>query len=439
MKKLPFILVAHLLLLTLPFPAAPNRTAAAAPPYAALTVTNLLDPGSAACEPSDCSLRAAISKANSDGVETSIAFGSSLNGTLTLASPLPALTDVNATGIYSANYIRISGGGLYPLFTVDSGAKAGLSHLELVNGKSSTPGAAISNAGELSIMYCIFSNNQSDAGGGAIYNATPGVVDIDVTIFTANQASRGGAIYNASSVENSGAGTMVIRRSFFEANEATAEGGAVYNAGAAATILWVYETSFRFNVSGSNGGAIYQGNGAATVENSSFSDNHAVNGAALANGTGWTLTARNVTITRNSASAGGSVYNASGALTLRNTIVANQTAGVNCVPAMPITNLGNNIDSGTSCGWGTANGSMSNTDPHLTSMGNYLSGTQVFGLSLSSPALDGVTYAPLDCPARDQRGYPRPVDGNKDGTVLCDIGAFESSALSPYFIPLMLR
>jgi hypothetical protein len=39
--------------------------------------------------------------------------------------------------------------------------------------------------------------------------------------------------------------------------------------------------------------------------------------------------------------------------------------------------------------------------------------------------------------ATDQRGYGRHVDGNNDGVVRCDIGAFE--ALRRLFLPLLLR
>jgi hypothetical protein len=439
MKKLLTLLAASLLLLAMPFRAAANRPAAPLKLSAIWTVTNLLDPGAPDCTISDCSLRAAINAANTDGVDSSISFGS-LEGSLTLASPLPAITEAHITAILSPSMrVTISGGGLHQLLRVDPGASLGLRHLTLVDGKSSTPGAAIYNAGGLSIQYCEFSGNQTTADGGAIYNATPGVVDIDGSIFTTNTASRGGAIANASSVEDSGAASMTIGRSFFMANEASAQGGAIYNSGGAYTALSVFETVFQFNTSAGNGGAVYQGTGSATVENDTFTDNHAVNGAAFTNGAGGSLTVRNSTITGESASAGGSVHNDGGSLSLRNTIVADPAAGVTCAPGAAITNLGNNLDSLASCGWGTAKGSLSNTDPRLTDLGNHFSGTWVFGLSWSSPALEGVTYAPLDCPEKDQRGYTRPMDGNRDGTALCDIGAFESEPLFPIFIPLMQR
>ncbi len=40
-----------------------------------------------------------------------------------------------------------------------------------------------------------------------------------------------------------------------------------------------------------------------------------------------------------------------------------------------------------------------------------------------SPAIDAGVAA--DCPTTDQRGRPRPIDGNGDGEATCDAGAYE--------------
>ena len=43
----------------------------------------------------------------------------------------------------------------------------------------------------------------------------------------------------------------------------------------------------------------------------------------------------------------------------------------------------------------------------------------------------------------DQRGATRPVDGNRDGTAACDIGAYEydpsNDPLSYRFLPMIMR
>src|SRR5512140_1312833 len=238
---------------------------------------------------------------------------------------------------------------------------------------------------------------------------------MNVAIFNGNKGLRGGAIRNTSSVDNSGAGTMIIHLSWFDGNEATAEGGAIYNAGGPLVQLHVYQSFFANNVSASNGGGIFQGSGSALVENSTFVRNRALNGAVFSTGSGGQLSVRNSTISGNRALAGGSVHNGSGILTLRNTIAANQLQGTNCSGV--ISNGGNNIDNGTSCGWSSADGSLSNTDPRLSPVG----GDSTMRPLWYSPAIDGVVYKPLDCPAVDQRGVYRPRDGDHDGSARCDI------------------
>jgi hypothetical protein len=111
-----------------------------------------------------------------------------------------------------------------------------------------------------------------------------------------------------------------------------------------------------------------------------------------------------------------------GVFTLSNSIVANST-GANC--GGNIVNGGNNIDSGTTCGWGAANGSLSNTAPLLGPLANNGGPTATMALIAGSPAIDGVTFsAPNGAPATDQRGVARPQG------VRYDIGAYEGSVIA---------
>ena len=69
--------------------------------------------------------------------------------------------------------------------------------------------------------------------------------------------------------------------------------------------------------------------------------------------------------------------------------------------------------------------------------------TAVWSLQAISPAVDGGN--PGGCKDShntlipgDQRSYARTVDGNNDGSAICDIGAFEL-ALVRLFLPLVWR
>ena len=194
------------------------------------------------------------------------------------------------------------------------------------------------------------------------------------------------------------------------------QGGGVSNSGT----LIIANSTFSGNASSDVGGGVWNG-GTATITNSAFSGNSSGYGGGVSNDTFGVLTVTNSTFSGNSAYVnGGGIANA-GTATLRNTIVANNTTGGNCFGT--ITNGGNNIDSGTTCGWGSASGSMSSTDPLLGALANNGGPTQTFALLAGSPAIDGVTVgAPNGAPATDQRGVARPQG------VRYDIGSYEYEA-----------
>jgi hypothetical protein len=111
--------------------------------------------------------------------------------------------------------------------------------------------------------------------------------------------------------------------------------------------------------SGGGGGIWNAASGTATVSNSTLSGNSAqIAGGGIFN-QGGTLTVSNSTLSGNSANNGGSLSSNGGSVTLKNTIVANndQVRGWDC--SGTITDGGYNLDSGTSCGFGTANNSLS--------------------------------------------------------------------------------
>jgi hypothetical protein len=207
--------------------------------------------------------------------------------------------------------------------------------------------------------------------------------------------------------------------------------GGIYNTGQLlltnSTVISNTASCNSFGGSGGNGGGI-ENVGQLVLSNSTIAGNSAISGifnncGGLGGGiynTG-TLLLFYATVASNSSG----LDNNFGTVALTGTIVANSTAGPNC--SGPLTeSQGDNLDSGTSCGF-SESADLTNTDPLLGPLASNGGPTQTMALLRGSPAIDHGGTRATGCPARDQRGLPRPDESSDNGA--CDMGAYESQGI----------
>ena len=136
----------------------------------------------------------------------------------------------------------------------------------------------------------------------------------------------------------------------------------------------------------------------------------------------------NATIAVNAApmSLGGGIFNAGSTVNAINTIIAKNTAALGGADFRGSLisqgyNLIGSIDQTTISG--TTTGNITGVDPNLGALNNNGGLTQTHALLPGSPAIDAAN--PANFPAVDQRSVTRPKDGDRNGTSVPDIGAFE--------------
>jgi CSLREA domain-containing protein len=299
-------------------------------------------------------------------------------------------------GIYNTGRLRLSHCSVNSNLTGDGGWNT-------ASGSYGGSGGAIYNMGTLTLSDCTVDGNATGDGGSGYVLGSP--------------AGYGGGIYNEGTLtlSNSTISNNAIGQSGGDFSETgDGHGGGLYNA----ERLTLHNSTISGNMSNGHGGGIYNAND---------------------------LFLGNVTLTNNSADhdgdedgEGGGLYS-SGSVRLKNTLIAGNydnnptTTSSDCISVSGWLNslAYNLIQDVTNCNiGGNTTGNLTGIEANLGPLQDNGGPTFTHALLTDSPAIDAGN--PADCTDEtgtpletDQRGSPRPADGQQDGTIACDIGAFE--------------
>jgi len=348
--------------------------------------------------------------------------------TIVLATTLSLYNNTNTT-IDGGNLITLSGGGAVQVIQVEKGRMLTLQNITITGGNNSNErgGGVYNNGGTLVINNAHITGNTARYGAG-IANRDGGVVTISASVITNNSASEYGG-----GVHTRGSTTTIINSSIVNNHTQNGDGAGVFLTSGGS--LQLTGSIIADNVASSLGGGIAafgsSGGGDIAITNTTIARNSAEQGGAIhANDIRMNIV--NSTIAANSAVSyfsGIEHRGSAGSLALTNTIIANdpQTASGNCGyrDGATYTNGGGNIQfPGTTCGE-----DILTTDPLLLSLADNGGPTWTMSPGAGSQAIDGGVAT--NCPATDQRGVARPVDGDGDGNALCDSGAVEAGQQPP--------
>jgi hypothetical protein len=309
-----------------------------------------------------------------------------------------------------------------------------------IDGQGARQGIEIVAAANAHIESFIVQNGLDTLYSGGITNW--GTLSIDNSILQYNHGPdpTGGGMYSY--------GPATVTRSTFRKNI----GNGIYSITGPLSIT---DSTISDN---SNGGVLIF-NQNASIVNSTISGNenpgYSYDGGGIYYaGTGdQALLLRNVTITLNqAANSGGGIYMFDlngGEILMVNSILAGNSAGTQGPDCYgPIDSQGYNlIGDALGCTFSSSTGDQLDTDPMINPLTNNGGPNFTHRLVAGSPAIDAGN--PDGCPDKlgnpltsDQRGFTRPLDGNGDGILVCDVGAYEYDPLQVIlfsFLPLVKR
>lgn len=350
---------------------------------ATITVTGT---GSVVADDGVCSLREAITSANTNTASGALAGecpAGGASGDIIQLTVDVVLTEVDSDNVGPnglptiSSAILIQGNGHsvrrdstapdFRFFYVSSSLK--LENTTLSNGRQNSGGAIFTN-GSLTLSNSTLSGNRSTpSSGGAIYVIGNGSVTLTDSVLSGNSAMNGGgaifsfqrAVYIRSSIlsgnqsQFGGAislegGLLQIDQSTLSDNSANVNGGAIN--GRSTGPITIENSTISGNQAANSGGGIYLLDaGSASVGNSTFSHNSAgISGGAIYYNFTPFFNLRLSTLAGNSTDGDGAgiAFGGSGSfLNAVDSILANSAGGANCFGS--ITSSGGNLADDTSC------------------------------------------------------------------------------------------
>ncbi len=332
----------------------------------------------------------------------------------------------NATVVDGGGLITLDGNDMLQHFYVIAPGNLTVRNITLTRGLSSQGGAiAVELNAEALLENVTISLSKAEGAtgrGGAAF--IRGELTLRASSVVSNVASyQGGALFNSG-------GLVVVENSIFHNNGAydsttatVARGGAIYQV---AGIVDVRHSSITSNAAENAGAGVYVQSGSMVLQRVTLAGNSAnsvddTRGGAIYAQTG-TVLVNNSTLVYNRARAGGGIFNSAATVTLRNTIVGDNSAPGSNDPTTvldcdgpTLLTAGNNIIGDGSCLTGPLPSDRKLTPPLLAPLS--LAGSQRIALpTLFSPARD-TGSSDTNCLAPDQIG--NPLNG------LCDVGAVE--------------
>jgi hypothetical protein len=290
--------------------------------------------------------------------------------------------------------------------------------------------------------------NAATGGGGLVVSQGPAGLTVEDCTFINNMGQDGGGLY----VNANNGGPVIVRNSTFDGNEAANfAGGGAYIVGSNDPVV-IENNLFLRNGSPGHGAGVYvvtvSGN-IRFVNNVAYTNTAQVlGGGALLTTSSGKVTVINNTLTADSAASGGGIYLAldsdAAVANVYNNIIWNNKAtnnygndiavcdNCNLITVTATVNLRNNnfsdffsqCEHNLGCSPRIDQKSNKNVNPQFVNVTDPDPVNWDLRLDPGSECIDAGFNAA--CPSTDIIGKSRPKNGDKKGTAVCDMGAYEA-------------